>query len=436
MGTIVAAASKGAATISIIRLSGPKSLDILSQIFPKKPIETHRIYHGWIIDPETMTKIDEVMAWYLQGPSSFTGEDMVEISCHGSQELVRQVVELIVRLGGRGATKGEFTKRAFLNGKIDLTQAEAIVDLITAKTEKSASSARKQVEGKLKGAIKEKRRRLLDQLSAIEAEIDFPDDVSGDHAIKPLEELSQELQKDINTANYGKIIRNGVKIAIIGRPNVGKSSLLNRLLKEERAIVTDLPGTTRDTIEETINIQGLPFILIDTAGIRETKERIEELGINRTKKAAEEAEVVLVLKDATDPLNREDETIMNAIDQSKAIVVYNKVDLAKNQGEGLAISATKGTGIDRLEAAIINKLAVNNGLYEEEYGGINERHKECLIRAHKAVQMGHKAALAGAGPEEIAVDIKEALVAMGEITGEEVTDEVLNNIFDKFCIGK
>lgn len=437
--TIVAAATRGAATISLIRMSGPKSLEILTKIFPKnQALETHHIYHGWVIDPKTKTKLDEVMAWYLKAPRSFTGEEMVEISCHGSHEVSRQIIELIIRLGGRAASKGEFSKRAFLNGKIDLTQAEAIVDLITAKTEKSVASARRQVEGKLKEAIKEKRQRLLDQLSRLEAEIDFPEDVPGSQKINIFEELSQGLQRDINTANYGKIIRDGVKIAIIGRPNVGKSSLLNRLLKEDRAIVTDFPGTTRDTIEETVNVQGFPMIIIDTAGIRETKEKMEELGIARSKKAAEEAEIVLVIKDATDPLNKEDSTIINAIDQNKAIVAYNKIDLTKYKPKdgGIAISATEGLGMEGLESAIINKLAANNGLYEEDYGGINERHKECLVRAYKAVQMGLKAMKAGAGPEELAVDIKEALIAMGEVTGEEVTDEVLNNIFDKFCIGK
>ena len=435
--TIVAAANNGAATISIIRISGPKSLDIFKTIFSKnQKIESHHIYHGWIINPSTRTKVDEVMAWYFKGPRSFTGEDMVEISCHGNKEIIRQIIELIINQGGRSATKGEFTKRAFLNGKLDLTQAEAIVDLITAKTEKGTESARKQVEGKLKEAIIEKRKKLLDQLSIIEAEIDFPEDVPASQQIKPLEELSQSLERDINTANYGKIIRDGAKIAIIGRPNVGKSSLLNRLLKEDRAIVTDLPGTTRDTIEETINIKGFPFVIIDTAGLRETSESIERLGIARTNSAAKEADIVLLVKDATDRSDNGEGGL--PIDQKKIITVYNKIDLKRHEAkEGEAsISALTGAGIKKLEELIIKKMADNEGFNEESYGGINERHKECLIRAHKALQIGLNAKRAGAGPEEVAVDLKEALMAMGEVTGEEVTEEVLNNIFDKFCIGK
>jgi len=335
------------------------------------------------------------------------------------------------------AGRGEFTKRAFINGKLDLTQAEAIIDLIEAKTEKSASSARSQLMGELKRLIEGIREKVKQILMKIEATLDFPDDIEEIVSPEEIKKIISEIDDTIKTSKYGKLVREGISLAIIGRPNVGKSSLLNLLLKDERAIVADIPGTTRDTIEEQINVRGYLINLVDTAGLHNLEVgAVESMGMNRTRAAASEADIILFVCEATDPFNNDDNRILSSIDVKKAIYVVNKTDLRGYQAkEGeVGLSIVNRIGIVELEDRIVEKI--ENIVEPREYGGINERQKERLIVAENALKRGAAGINAKATLEMIAIDIKEGFDALGEITGQEGTEEVIAGIFDRFCVGK
>ena len=364
----------GESGIGIIRISGPDSLRIIRAIFKptsKEALKSHRLHHGWIVD--NSKEIDQVVVSYMANPRSYTGEDVIEISCHGGGVVLKSVLELAIKAGARLAGRGEFTKRAFLNGKLDLAQAEAVIELIRAKTKEGSLLAASQLKGSLSSRIKEARDSLMLLLAEIEASIDIPDeipDIDPKKAKRTLETALNTVNKLIDTAHMGKVYREGISIAIVEKPNVGKSSLLNALVREDRAIVTDEPGTTRDIIEETVNIKGIPARVLDTAGIRHSESKTERLGIDRAIKAIEKAEIVLLLIDISQPLTSEDIELMARTTDSRRIIVLNKSDLAHKltykdltskagSVQAVEVSALKGDGVGELEKAIFDSVMSN-----------------------------------------------------------------------------
>ena len=460
--TIAAIATPlGEGGIGIIRLSGPDSLPLLASVFRQNgksqnsPIESHRVYHGHIVDPNTKRILDEAVVSYMKAPLSYTGEDCIEISCHGGIAILTQALEAALAAGARLAERGEFTKRAFLNGKIDLAQAEAVIDLIKAKTKAGVYAAADQLEGRLSSSISDIRNRLLALLARIEASIDFPDDVEeigGKALSKGILEEKERVDNILETADAGKVLKEGLPTAIVGKPNVGKSSILNALLKEERAIVTEIPGTTRDTIEEVISVKGLPLRIVDTAGMRIPRDRIEELGIKRTKKVFEEAELSLIVFDVSEPLTEEDIEIMRMAGKKKAILVANKIDKvgdgkekekeeekAKGKLKGAPLietSALYGDGIALLEDTVLKIVSAEKILASDGPIITNARHKESLLQAGEALSRAGESAKKGMEADFIAIDIKGAAVCLGEVTGEEASEEVIDRIFSEFCVGK
>lgn len=448
--TIAAIATPaGVGGIGIIRLSGPASLAIALKVFhPSKAttdFETHRIYHGWIFSRGS--KIDEVLLSYMAGPNSYTGEDVVEINCHGGVLADRKTLGLVIEAGARLAERGEFTKRAFLNGRIDLVRAEAVVDLISARSERALSAAAAQLGGRLSERIKEIRGALLNIVSGIEAAIDFPDDIDcPDHGgiWQIVGGLEEQINGLLETAEEGRVVREGIRIAIVGKPNVGKSSLLNRLIEDERMIVSDLPGTTRDTVEENLVIGGLPFVLIDTAGMREPKDSIESAGINRTVREISKADVVMVVLDASNNLSTEDEEVLEAGTKGQAVIVLNKIDLgirlALNGRAGGArkflVSALKGVGLKELKEGLEEIVLGRKVCVAEGNGLINARHKQCLWRAKEALKKAKNALDNNSPADLMAIDLRSAITSLGEITGQNVSDEIIEKIFQRFCVGK
>jgi len=459
--TIAAIATPlGEGGIGIVRLSGEQALSILIKIFKRNgqnkenEIESHKLYHGFAVEPKTGNVLDEAVASYMRGPKSYTGEDCVEISCHAGIALLRQVLEGAIASGARLAQRGEFTKRAFLNGKIDLIQAEAVIDLIKAKTKTGVVVAASQLRGRLSKEIGGTRDRLIGLLARIEASIDFPDDIEDLSTKTLISETKKEgdtLGRILSSADAGRIFKEGLPTVIIGKPNVGKSSLFNALLKEDRAIVTEIPGTTRDTLEESLNIKGLPLKVVDTAGTRFARDKIEELGIERTEQALAESDLALIVIDASEPLTREDISIMSVAKGRRAILVANKRDKADasikeesklKAGEILGqtpvaeTSALYGDGIPELEECIVKLVAAEKVVAGKDPVITNVRHKECLIRAKEALDRAGESALKGMQADFVAIDLKSAVLALGETTGEEVSEEVLDRVFSEFCVGK
>ena len=444
--TIVAIATPpGQGGIGVVRLSGPEAWSIASRLFNGTLEDRHAAY-GHVRDPETRAVIDEALVTPMKGPRTYTGEDAVEISCHGSPVALQKVVGAALRLGARAASPGEFTLRAFLNGRIDLAQAESVLDIIQAQSDASLRLAVQGLQGRLSERIGAVRERLLQVQAYLTACIDFPEDeVESQIDIKPrdlLQAAKAEIATLIASADSGIVYRQGVRTAIVGRPNVGKSSLLNRLLGEERAIVTAVPGTTRDTVEETVSVQGVPFHLVDTAGIRETKDAVEAMGIERSRKAAGKADLVLVVIDASAPLTNDASALIEMAKGKPAIIVANKCDLpmkarlAELPSPVVRISALTGAGMDALHeamaiAALGGKVATTDAVLVT-----NERHKAALQKALAHVEAAART-LAEKAPEDfITIDLAAALGALGEITGESATEEVLDRIFAQFCIGK
>ncbi|MGG7079537.1 tRNA uridine-5-carboxymethylaminomethyl(34) synthesis GTPase MnmE [Clostridium sardiniense] len=449
------ATAQGEGGIAIIRVSGNKALEIVGRIFRGKNnfdinnMKTYTMKYGNIVDSISGEIIDEVIISYMKGPRSFTAEDVVEINCHGGVVSTNRVLEEVIKSGARIAEPGEFTKRAFLNGRIDLSQAEAVMDIITAKTDLAMKSAVMQSGGSLSQEINKLRAYLLDVLALIEYDVDFTEDDEEPDATIPvrvsesLDKAITDMNKLLKGANEGKIIREGLKMTIIGKPNVGKSSLMNALLQEKRAIVTDIPGTTRDVIEEYINLGGIPVKITDTAGIRETEDVVEKIGVERSKEKLEEADLVVLMLDTSRPLDDEDREIIKSIENKKTIVLLNKVDLERKlqleELNGLdnfiEISAMTGFGIEDLKLKI-KELFFNGEVDNESLIITNSRHKQALYRALENCEIAQDRLKMNEFLDLISIYVTSGLRALGEITGAELEEDLVNKIFSEFCVGK
>ena len=458
MSTIAAISTAPAiGGIGIIRMSGDECFEILNKIFiPKhkekiENIKGYTIKYGKVVNPKTNKIIDEVLVSYFKNPKSYTAEDLCEINSHGGIVVVREILELCLQNGAELAEPGEFTKRAFLNGRIDLTQAEAIIDIINAKTSREAQESANQLEGYLSKKINEIKAKIMDLMVDIEANIDYPEydveEVSNNRAEGKLIEVKKDLENLSKTFENGKILKDGIKIAIIGSPNAGKSSLLNSILKEERAIVTDIAGTTRDIIEEQVVIEGIPFKIVDTAGIRNARDKIEQIGIEKSKKAANEADVVIGVFDSSVELNDEDREILKLLQKKKSIIILNKIDLnidkAGNSPEILQtsspvirLSIKNGDNLDELYHELIKMFNLNQINLGNELLITNVRHQELI---NKAIESTRKAIddLNNDMPIDIiSINIKQILEHLGEITGDNISEDIIKSIFSKFCLGK
>lgn len=458
MSTIAAISTAPAiGGIGIVRMSGKDCFEVLEKIFkPKNPetienIAGYRIKYGTIVNTETNRVVDEVLVSYFKCPKSYTAENMCEINSHGGIVVLREILELCLKNGAELAKPGEFTERAFLNGRIDLAQAEAIIDIINAKSTREAQESANQLEGYLSRKINEIREKIMDIMVNIEANIDYPEydveEVSNKDAENKLKEIENELLKLSKTFENGKILKEGVKIAIIGSPNAGKSSLLNSMLKEERAIVTDIAGTTRDIIEEQISIEGIPFKVIDTAGIRDAKDKIEQIGIEKSKKAANEADVILAVFDSSVPLNDEDREILNLLKHKKSIIVLNKTDLKQVVNkecteihdvntEVINISLKNNEGLEKIYESLVKMFNLNQINLDNELTITNIRHQELINKAIESTRMALNDLNNSMPIDIISINIKEVLEHLGEITGDNVSEDIIKSIFAKFCLGK
>ena len=447
----------GEGAIGIVRISGDLAISIASSIYQcgTKKLEeqkTHTIHYGHIVDPKSGEIYDEVMVSVLRAPKTFTREDIVEINCHGGIVAINRVLQLVLRMGARLAEPGEFTKRAFLNGRIDLSQAEAVMDLIRAKTDKSMQLAMRQLDGQLSDLVQNWRQEILNTLAQVEVNIDYPeyDDVE-EMTLQLLREKTQQVLQGIrallNTASQGKILRDGLKTAIVGRPNVGKSSLLNVLLREEKAIVTDIAGTTRDTIEEYVNVRGVPLQLIDTAGIRETDDVVEKIGVERSRKALKEADFVLLLLNQSEILQEEDIRLLETTKGMKRIILFNKTDLPSKlskediapyakEEEIVTTSMLNKKGIDQLEEKIAGYFFQGQMNERDATYLSNTRHIALLEKAEQALVEVQNGIEMEMPVDLIQIDFTRAWDLLGEITGDSVQDELLTQLFSQFCLGK
>jgi len=446
--------SIGEGGIAIVRISGDKAKDVVEKIFQAKngqsikDMKSYTMKYGYIID-ENNNHIDEVIVSFMKGPRSFTAEDTIEINCHGGVVATNKVLEQVIKQGVRIAEPGEFTKRAFLNGRIDLSQAEAVIDIINAKTDLSMKSALMQSEGLISKEIRVLREKLLSTIAHIEATVDYPEDdleeVTSEMAIRDLDIIKKEIKEFIETAEEGKILREGLSTVIVGKPNVGKSSLLNALTKENRAIVTDIPGTTRDVIEEYINISGIPIKIIDTAGIRETDDVVEKIGVERSRAKINDADLIILILDSSNELTEEDKEIINHISNKKYMILLNKSDLNSkitqkdleniNCTNIYSISAKIGEGIDEVRTAIKDmffkgEISTNNVIIT------NTRHKEALLRAYECIESAINTLNYTFAIDLASIDIRNAWTFLGEITGDSLEENIIDKIFKDFCLGK
>ena len=432
----------GEGGVGIVRLSGTGARRIAEAVFRGK-LANRRLSYGHIVDPETSEVIDEVLVSYMAAPHTYTREDVVEINCHGGPLPLQHILKLALYHGARLAHPGEFTLRAFLNGRIDLAQAESVLDIVRARTDASLRLAIQGLEGRLSVAIKTIRTKLMSVLAYLTARIDFPEDeIEPQEVIRPLNEALQSLRELLSTADTGMVYRLGVRTAIVGQPNVGKSSLLNQLLREDRSIVTPIPGTTRDTIEEVSNIDGVPFILVDTAGIIHSQDIVESLGVARSQKAIEQADLVLAVIDMSQPITKADKEILDLIGNKTALIVANKCDLphqAKSDELGrevVFVSALSGDGIAQLEERMV-RMALGGKVFVSDAPIVNNpRHKDALERAGRGLIQALSDIDSGMPDDFVTIDLTAALNALGEITGETVQEDLLETIFSNFCIGK
>ncbi len=455
--TIAAIATPvGRGGIGIIKISGPDAIKIIQPFFrsgsfdPIRP-NTHRIYYGKVIDPVDGCELDEVLVSYMQGPTSYTGEDVVEINCHSGLVVLQQLLNLVINSGARPAEPGEFTKRAFLNGRIDLTQAEAVVDVIEAQTDTGLKLAARQMKGALTKKAAEVQQKLLEVTAFLEASIDFPeddlDDLNPHTMVQKVQHAAETIKNLIATFDEGRLYRAGIQVVIVGKPNVGKSSLLNALVGDTRAIVTAIPGTTRDVIHETISIQGIPVKLLDTAGLHQGNDEIEKIGIDITLSKIPEADLVLLVLDGSSNLDERDWSIIETVRDTSAIIIVNKSDLPqvlsvqKLPNEAyhkniVKVSALYHHGIDELKKTITHTIIHEKHDITSNILISNARHKNALEKTLASLQIVLKGFQEQLAAELVAVDLQAALSYLGELTGETTTDDILDMIFSRFCIGK
>ncbi|MBZ4652972.1 MAG: tRNA modification GTPase TrmE [Peptococcaceae bacterium] len=447
----------GAASVGIIRISGSEAGEIADKVFRSKKgrslkdKKTYTITYGHVVDEEGKV-VDEALALVMWGPHSFTGENVVELQCHGGMIILRKVLELVIRAGARLAEPGEFSKRAFLNGRLDLSQAEAIMDMINAMTEEGAQAAVSNLQGGLSNIIKEYRKQILEIMAYLEADIDFPEEdftrlTPGELGLR-ISQIADGIHDLLQTFRSGRILREGLKTVLIGRPNVGKSSLLNALLKAKRAIVTDIPGTTRDVIEEYYNLGGIPLVLMDTAGIRETEDIVEKIGMEKTREAVEEADLILYVLDIVHGITEDDEAFIRRYPTDKIIVLANKIDLLKEElseekiKERVApyrvhfVSAKEEIGLKELEEKIKSVFFENGFNLSDKILLNNVRHKEALERAKRALESAHRGVEDNLPSDFISIDLRSSWEHLGEITGETLEEDIIDQIFSQFCLGK
>jgi tRNA modification GTPase len=439
--------------LGVIRVSGTEAVSLVEPLFkgrerPLKKAETHKLQYGWIHDEGEL--LDKVLLVVMRAPHSYTTEDVVEIQCHGSPLVLRTILDLVLRQGARLAEAGEFTQRAFLHGRLDLTQVEAVADLIHASSEVGAKLAAQQLHGKLYQAIDIVKKQVVSIASLIEAGIEFPEEglefTQREDCLQRLDHACADLENMLSHAEQGRRMREGFAVALIGRPNVGKSSLLNTLLREQRAIVTTIPGTTRDSIEESVQIQGVAFRLTDTAGIRKTADLLETEGIRRTQIVRDKADLVLLILDSSEQLTEEDQTLIRDVEQERTIVVLNKKDRlsaklpewyeAISAMESVLISAKTGDGCDELESCLFAKATQGGLPQQDEIWITNRRQQQAAKNALAALQQAREIFENSDGEEFLAVDLRSCLNALGEIVGETTPDDLLGQIFSEFCIGK
>ena len=448
----------GEGAIAIVRLSGDEAVQIADRVFRspsgKKLIEeqSHTIHYGHLVNPSSGETVEEVMVSLMKAPKTFTREDVVEVNCHGGIVAVNRVLALILIEGARLAEPGEFTKRAFLNGRIDLSQSEAVMDLIRAKTDRAMNVALNQMEGKLSRLIRELRLTLVETLAEVEVKIDYPEydeveETTVPHMIEKCTWVKEEIDKLLHTSAQGKILREGLSTVIVGRPNVGKSSLLNSLVQENKAIVTDIAGTTRDIIEEYVNVRGVPLRLVDTAGIRETEDIVERIGVERSRQVLKEADLILLVLNSAEELSIEDERLFTAISGMDMIVVANKTDLTQkvdfsrvkeltNNATIVTTSLLKDEGIDELEKAIAG-LFFDGSIESEDMTYVsNARHIALLHKASARIEEALSAAEAGIPVDMIQIDVTRTWEILGEIIGDTVQEGLINELFSRFCLGK
>ncbi|MEQ6029182.1 tRNA uridine-5-carboxymethylaminomethyl(34) synthesis GTPase MnmE [Staphylococcus saccharolyticus] len=446
----------GEGAIGIVRLSGPQAIGIGDKLYKGKKklseVNTHTINYGHITDPETNEIVEEVMISVLRAPKTFTREDIIEINCHGGILTINRILELTMTYGARMAEPGEYTKRAFLNGRIDLSQAEAVMDFIRSKTDRASKIAMNQIEGRLSDLIKRQRQSILEILAQVEVNIDYPeyDDVE-DATTKFLLEQSKNIKEEINrlldTGAQGKIMREGLSTVIVGRPNVGKSSMLNNLIQDNKAIVTEMAGTTRDVLEEYVNVRGVPLKLVDTAGIRDTEDIVEKIGVERSRKALSEADLILFVLNNNEPLTEDDQTLFEVIKNEDVIVIINKTDLeqrldVKEVKEMIGdipliqTSMLKQEGIDELELQIRDLFFGGEVQNQDMTYVSNSRHISLLKQARHSIQDAIDAAESGVPMDMVQIDLTHTWEILGEIIGESASDELIDQLFSQFCLGK
>ena len=445
----------GEGGIGIIRVSGSDSIPIVDKIYKGKSrlstVDSHTIHYGYLIDPETGNVQEEVMISVMKAPKTFTREDVVEINCHGGIVSVNRTLQLVLENGARLAEPGEFTKRAFLNGRIDLSQAEAVIDIIRAKTDRAMKVALQQVEGKLSKLIQRLRQNILTLLAHVEVNIDYPEhdveSVTRSMLLEKSQEIKEELTILLRTSEQGKILREGISTVIVGRPNVGKSSLLNSLIQENKAIVTDIPGTTRDVIEEYVNIRGVPLKLVDTAGIRETEDLVERIGVEKSRQMLKEADLILLVLNYNEKLTEEDRSLLHVVEGLSTIVIVNKIDLPRQLDLDevkatlptvpiISASVKEEKGIDELEVAISSLFFQGQIMQEDQTYVSNARHIALLKEAIQSIDEFRDSIDSGMPVDISAFDLKRTWELLGEIIGDTASDSLLNQIFSQFCLGK
>lgn len=446
----------GEGAIGIVRLSGPQAVEIADKLYKGEhllnDVPSHTINYGHIIDPESKEVVEEVMVSVLRAPKTFTREDIIEINCHGGILTINRVLELTMTYGARMAEPGEFTKRAFLNGRIDLSQAEAVMDFIRSKTDRASKVAMNQIEGRLSDLIKKQRQSILEILAQVEVNIDYPEyddveDATTEFLLEQSKEIKQEINRLLDTGAQGKIMREGLSTVIVGKPNVGKSSMLNNLIQDNKAIVTEVAGTTRDVLEEYVNVRGVPLRLVDTAGIRETEDIVEKIGVERSRKALSQADLILFVLNNNEALTQEDYTLYEVVKNEDVIVIVNKMDLEQNIDINevkdmigdtplIQTSMLKQEGIDELEIQIRDLFFGGEVQNQDMTYVSNSRHISLLKQARQTIQDAIDAAESGVPMDMVQIDLTRTWEILGEIIGETASDELIDQLFSQFCLGK